>query len=106
MMTIEKLRWMALGIGLTLGSAIGAQDSQAAETPAAAVPGKGTLALEVQQSATDSSKRLQVSVQPDGGTSPVSGNADVVGFPVIKTWPPGDADWDAHPHVRHRFHAR
>jgi hypothetical protein len=89
---MNKVVWMAGGLAVVLvfGSALGAQEVSAdAET--AKLENKGALTLGVQDSAGESSKRLQVSVQRDGKT--VSGSADIVGFPLIDSGPWGDVDW-------------
>jgi hypothetical protein len=90
---MNKVVWMAGGLAVVLvfGSALGAQEVSAdAET--AKLENKGALTLGVQDSAGESSKRLEVSVQRDGKT--VSGSADIVGFPLIDSGPWGDVDWE------------
>jgi hypothetical protein len=79
-----------LAVVLAFGSALGAQE-ESVDSAATKLENKGALTLGVQDSAGESSKRLQVSVQRDGKT--VSGSADIVGFPLIDSGPWGDVDW-------------
>ena len=77
-------------VALLARSRTGAQDGSG-DPPIDASVKTGALALGVADSSGESSEEVQVSVQSDG--APVSGSADVVGFPIIHGGQWGDIDW-------------
>jgi hypothetical protein len=91
---MNKVVWIAAVLVALVVSplALGAQE-ESLDSAAATVTNNGALTLRAQDSAAESTKRLQVNIGGSDGRDPVTGVADIVGFPLIDSGPWGDVDW-------------
>jgi hypothetical protein len=89
MLTVGTIVALLLGLSPSLR----AQESEVSEPLVADRTGKGALTLNATGSGEDSRKRLDVNIGRNDGDEPVTGVADVIGFPLIDSGPWGDVDW-------------